>query len=280
MDSLSANNLIFSDAESSDYISTTMSDIESGFSEFATLVYDGPFSDHIEKQNPVLLQDEEEISSEFALNILHNAFPDINFEYAGITSGKIPCFNFTSEEIYAQVTSMGGYIVTYSNNRSVEDSNITPNDAVDVALKFLSQNGYEHMKDCYWERFENTVTINFAATQNSVILYPDLIKVSVALDTGEIIGIESRGYIMSHTLRENTNPTKSIDEISALISDNLEVLNHNLCIIPSSGKNEILCYEFHCKADDGELLLYINANTGIEEKLLILLIGDNGTLTI
>ena len=45
--------------------------------------------------------------------------------------------------------------------------------------------------------------------------------------------------------------------------------------------NEVFCHECKCENGDGSLyIVYINAETGTEEKILILLESENGTLTI
>ncbi len=44
--------------------------------------------------------------------------------------------------------------------------------------------------------------IPFALVQNGVIIYPDLVKVTVALDNGDIVGYEAMGYLMSHHDRD------------------------------------------------------------------------------
>ena len=54
-----------------------------------------------------------------------------------------------------------------------------------------------------------------------------------------------------------------------------------LCIIPSLGKNEILCYEFKATgANEKKYLCYVNANSGVEENIFILIEDENGVLTV
>ena len=52
-------------------------------------------------------------------------------------------------------------------------------------------------------------------------------------------------------------------------------------MIPTGGKDEVLCHEFKCiDSEERHCLVYINAETGAEEKILILLEDESGTLTI
>ena len=53
-----------------------------------------------------------------------------------------------------------------------------------------------------------------------------------------------------------------------------------LVVIPTNYGTEILCYEFIGKLDDKDFLVYINANTGAEEQVLMIINSDEGTLTM
>jgi hypothetical protein len=53
-----------------------------------------------------------------------------------------------------------------------------------------------------------------------------------------------------------------------------------MAVIPLESKREVLCYEFKGKFDDKNFLVYINAETGQEEKILLLLETPNGILTM
>ena len=54
-----------------------------------------------------------------------------------------------------------------------------------------------------------------------------------------------------------------------------------MAFIPTGGQNEVFCYEFLCSGeDDDKLLVYINASTGMEEHIYILLENENGVLAI
>ena len=69
-------------------------------------------------------------------------------------------------------------------------------------------------------------------------------------------------------------------EASANISPYLTPDEGRLALIPTAGLNEVLTYEYLCQAENGEeVLVYLNADTGMEEQILILLRSDNGVLT-
>jgi germination protein YpeB len=124
------------------------------------------------------------------------------------------------------------------------------------------------------------VTINYAAVQDNVILYPDLIKVKIALDTGEICSVECTGYIYNHVVRKNVSPSISEQEAKLKVNKAIKIKYSGLAIIPLESKEEILTYEFRGNVNDKEVLVYINANTGREENILLVLETPGGILTM
>ena len=136
------------------------------------------------------------------------------------------------------------------------------------------------MKATYYLKQDGIVTINYAYVQENVTVYSDLIKVKVALDNGEVLGIETTGYLNNHTTRDISNVKISKEEAKKTINKNLIIESESMAIIPTEWKTEILCYEFKGKVDDREFLVYINAENGREEDILIIQDTPNGTLTM
>ena len=166
------------------------------------------------------------------------------------------------------------------SDRNVTEENISMEEASKKGIEFLKKLGIENVKETYYLKTENFVTINYAAIQENVILYPDLVKVKIALDNGEICSVESQGYIFNHIKRSNLTPKISLEEAKSVVNKNLQIMSENLAIIPTESKNEILTYEFKGKIDEREFLIYVNATTGQEEKILLILKTDGGTLTM
>ena len=107
-----------------------------------------------------------------------------------------------------------------------------------------------------------------------------MIKVKIALDNGEILGIETNGYLNSHHIRQDTEPTISKETAKASLNTRLDIQSEELAIIPTEWKTEILCYEFKGKIDETEFLVYINAQNGREENILVILETQGGILTM
>ena len=87
-------------------------------------------------------------------------------------------------------------------SRYAGESKITAEDAVRNATAFLGEKGYTKIKESYYSTVDGVCTINYAYYEDGITYYTDLIKVSVALDNGEILGFDATGYIMNHRVRK------------------------------------------------------------------------------
>lgn len=259
--------------------------VEKEFGEYPSLIYDGPFSEHIEKRNPALLEGAETISAEKAAIKANEFFGKGTgfISYEGLSENSlIPTYTFTASDSskIVSITQKGGYVLYYLNNRTIGEPTVDRQEAVAKAQEFLQKNGYNSMVESYFETYGNACTINFAYEENDVTHYSDLIKVKVALDNGEVIGMESNGYITNHTKRDNLTPSLSKQDARAYVSNHLTIDSSKLALIPKDSKREVLCYEFKGTSNGRNFLIYINANTGREEDILLLIESETGILTV
>lgn len=164
--------------------------------------------------------------------------------------------------------------------RQVKSETIEIDEAKKIGLEFLDKIGIYDVKDTYYLKMENMAIINYAAYDDGVTMYPDLVKVKIALDTGEVLSVESQGYIYNHVKREKLIPGISINKAKELIDPDIEVISSGIAIIPTESKNEILVYEFKGRIDEREFIIYLNATTGVEEKILLIVNTPGGILTM
>lgn len=256
-------------------------DFETLDNSYPTLIYDGPFSDHIMEKEPLMLKEEREISEEEALRRAAGLTGARNLQVTGEESGKMPSYVFENDDVTVAVTKAGGFFSYMISSRPVGKQTVTAGEACERAEDYLERMGIRNAEDTYYEIQGGVCVVNFAAEQNGVTLYTDLIKVGVALDDGEILSFDMRGYLTNHTIRDLPQAKISEEHAVSLVSPNLEVIDASLCVIPSSGQNELFCYEVKCIGESGQnVLVYINAVTGREEQILLLRIGNGGTLTV
>ncbi|WP_027717977.1 germination protein YpeB [Desulfovirgula thermocuniculi] len=263
--------------------------IEKRMSRFPTLIYDGPFSDHLEKREPRGLSGGS-ISAEEAGRRAREFVRGGDYEVArvGEVGGKIPSYLVElkpkvgrAHGVTVAVTKQGGHLNWLTAARAVGAPALSIEQARQKARDYLASLGYRDLVPVYFERQNATVVVNFAATQEGVILYPDQIKVAVGLDNGEILGIEASGYLMNHRPRHLPRPQLSATEARQRLNPRLqEVRGGRLVLIPLGIDKEKLAYEFAGRLDRDLFLVYINAADGREEQILRVVHNPEGVLTL
>lgn len=258
---------------------SALSELDSNLSDYPTLIYDGPYSDHILNKTPLMTENAAEVSKETALGIAKGVAGDKKLSFSGMQEGKIDCYRFASDSVTVTVSRKGGYVVFLRKSREVGNRNMAYGEMLQKAKEFLLESGFENMTETYYFTDSGICVINFAYLDGETVCYTDLIKVGVAVDTGEIMLLETGGYLTNHTLRAFEGIKTSPDEAKSVISKLLTVEKISLALIPTSGGGEVRCYEFSCKnEDDGDIMVYINVKTLEVEQILILLKTDGGTL--
>lgn len=263
-------------------IGNNLDDAEQTLSDLPSLIYDGPFSDHIEQSEPKLIKDADEVTKNKALTIAGDACEEekASLKFAYEEAGAIPCYVFQSDNCTVAVTKNGGKVLYMINAQFAGEIQVKYEDAIKTALAFLKKIGYDNLKESYYFTEDGICTINFAGYENGIVYYPDLIKVSINLETGKVHSFDASGYVSNHF--DRTEPMQIIteDDARGKINSNLQILGVQRCVIPTEWKSEQYCYELHCSTDNGqELLVYIDCTTGEEDDILILLYSDGGVLT-
>ncbi len=263
-------------------LSQNMEDAEQSLTEYPSLLYDGPFSDHINQRDAALLQDKAEITKEEALKkaaeILGLAESDVTFLSEENDTTAAYCFSGGDRTV--AVTKKGGYLLYLLSGQFVGESKLEYADARKYASEFLNNNGFFDMQESYYTVSDGICTINYAYRDGEYICYPDLIKISVSLEDGKILSADCRGYVMNHKARSPVTPALTAVEAQKKVSPLLTVTDTRLAVIPTESMGERTAYEFHCKNKEGaEFLVYINTVTGYEDDILLLLYSDDGVLT-
>lgn len=265
--------------------------VDKTFQDYPKLIYDGPFSDHLVTVEPRGVTGEQ-ISPEQAKQKVVEFFGEDKVKAVSDNgrndSGPINTYSYkvtfkdVPDEQFAiiDVTQKGGHTFMMLYNREVPQESLSVEQAKEVGLKFLESRGYKNMADTYYLKEDNTAVINYAYKQDNVVVYSDLIKVKVALDNGEIVGFESKGYLSAHIQRNIPTPKVTEQQARAAINSKMQVLSTGLAIIPTNYKTEIFTYEFKGKMNDRDFLVYINAETGKEEDVLMIIDTPGGILTM
>lgn len=252
------------------------------FEDFPTLLYDGPFSDQVLNKASKLVKSGDVKTREECRKIFASAIGvDVNnVSYETDDKSKIPCYTFKCGRYTGLVTKQGGYIKEILYSGKIQNSNITAENACNLAVNALEELGYSNMTVCYYNVENNICTVNCAYQKDNVCYYSDLIKVGISMNDGELVSVDSKTYLTNHTNRKPKIAKLSTNQARKKLSKYLEVKNSKMCVIPKESGKEIQCYEFTCKSKDtGEdTLVYINCDTGDEEDIMIVLKSASGTL--
>lgn len=302
-------------SDDSNLSQTTFSNIEEDMHQYAGLIYDGAYSESQLnfkgtglKENEVSNEEAKENAKKF---IGEDRIEEIN-DNGESQDARIKCYNFTAklkngDTLTISISKKGGQTIEMNCDRNVMESSIDEKTAVENGKEFLKNREMNNMREVYYLRENNILTINYAYYQEyngkEVIMYPDLVKVKVALDNGEVLGIEASHYLNSHQEKRNLSEIKiKEEEALKLVNSNLEIKGVDLAVIPTEWNTEILCYEIkgtikksdiketnensnndknneeNNSDEENDFLVYINAENGKEEDILMIINTENGTL--
>lgn len=265
--------------------------VEDRLRKLPALIYDGPFSDHMEDIKPRGLSGGM-IAADRAVEIA-SQFPDLpaeaDFRPAGRpreVAGRIPAYAVLLRprggdgRIAVDVSRQGGHVLLMMNDRRPGNARLDTDRAMAKARTFLNQRGYRGLVPTHTLREANTQVFAFAAREGNVIVYPDQVKVKVALDNGQVIGFDATQYLTTHHKRSFPEPRLSPEEARARVGDGLSVEGVRLAVIPVAGAREALAYEVRARRKNATYLIYVNARTGEEENILKLVDTPSGRLVM
>ncbi len=267
----------------------SFTNLEENFHEYSGLIYDGAFSEHMTSSTKKGLTGEnidEEKAKQIAKQFIGEDKVQEIFLSSKSENTDMVTYDFNAKingekeaNLVISISEKGGHVVFMNYNRNIEAESVSQKRADEIGKEFLENHGFPNMKETYYLKQEGIVTINYAYEQDGIVIYSDLVKLKIALDNGEVMGIETTGYLNSHEKRNIDEVTISKEKAKSSLNPKLKIVSENLAIIPTQWKTEVLCWEFKGKVDETDFLVYINAKTGKEEDILVIVNTPNGTLT-
>ncbi len=265
--------------------SINFSGLSSDSIEYPSMIYDGPFSEALDKKEIKGLSSEY-CEREDAEDLVVSLIDDIvNCEYIGETKGKFETYDFgvnTSKgtNYFVQVTKQGKFILNINANAIVGEASVDSKTAIKLAEKFAEKLGLENM-ETVWSATANNITyVNLAPVVDDVVYYPDLIKVKVDLVSNNIIGWEASSFAYNHTERGAQIADITEEDARKTVSSNLQIEDSRLCVIPLDFGGEVLAYEFSGTYNNFRYYLYVDAKTGTQTRVLRVIQTDQGELLL
>ena len=253
--------------------------------EYPTMIYDGAFSDARRFGEPKALGTEV-IDGAKAIELAKSYVGEQRVKSAvsgAETAGALASYGVVltlndGTVLNCEVTKKGGRLLWMVPEHASFPQSLTAEECIRRGQAFLSAHGYGEMEQNHYQIYDGLAVINFVALQDDVLLYPDLVKVQVRMDTGEIVGMEANNYLMNHTVRTALSPSLTEAQARQRAGERLEVKNVRLCVIPYRDE-ERLCYELTGQRDGQEFRVYLDGNTGEELEILLMVQTGGGMLS-
>lgn len=260
------------------------------------LTYDGPFSDHLQKRKPAM---GGELLSEADARQRAMSYIPVGTAYLPVDSvqvnGPIPAFAFrfapaaaaqgarpTDFTLTVEVTQAGGHLLSLLNARIAGNPTMDLERAKEEGLSYLEAHGFAGMAPTFGTAEDGFATVQYVAKHQGALAYPDQVKIRISLDNGEVVGFDASQYVMNHRERGAlAKPAVVPTEAARALNPDLQVERVQMALIPTeAGDGEVLAYEFLGHLEDETFLVYVNAETGHEERILQMLLTEEGTLAL
>lgn len=183
----------------------------------------------------------------------------------------IPNYNIMYQEndlsVFMDISEQGAHPITILVNRPIEAQKLNLNDGLIEAQNFLKKFDYQDVSILESKQFDNVGVFTFLYMQDDVRVFADKLVVKVALDNGEILGLNASDYLQSHRKRTLTDKKLTIDEAKEYVNKNVEIQEQHMAIIENTLGEEVLTYEFLGILNDETYRIFISAENGNEEKV-------------
>lgn len=169
--------------------------------------------------------------------------------------------------IQLEYAKQGGKLMWMMGHRDVDQSNLSLEEAERKAEQFLQQHGFGEMRAVNANEHDHVAYLTMVKIQDDMLLYPRKVAVYIALDDGEIIGLQAAEWAAEDGDITISPAALSLEEAKQKLNPSFEVTDHSLAVIENEMNENVLCYQFIGRINDTNYRIFINADTGLEEKL-------------
>ena len=223
-----------------------------------------------------------DITQEEALDIARQFVGDhrvTSLRAAPGTTGALPAYGVTVQtddvQLNLEVTRQGGKVLWMMPETASFPITQSIAACLEAAELFLESQELAPMEAVHHQVYDGLCVISMVPVQDGVLLYPDLIRIQVRMDTAQVVGLEAHNYWLNHTRRNLPQPALTAAEAGRQIPD---VQSSRLCLLPYQNQ-ELLCHEFTVLHEGETYLIYLDAQSGREVELLKTIPVENGSLT-
>lgn len=169
--------------------------------------------------------------------------------------------------IHLDYTRKGGHLLWFMNPRPVKTRRLDFDTARNKASNFLLRHQYRDMTPVTYDEYDHVAVFSFVGTKDGVRIYSDKVTVRVALDNGEIVGVQATDHVLGSKMLTSGKPKIRKEQAAKGLNPNFRVRDYSLAVIENETKEPVLCHEFIGSIDGRSYRIYMNAETGIEETI-------------
>ncbi|HHV64430.1 MAG TPA: peptidase M4 [Peptococcaceae bacterium] len=242
--------------------------LDASLQKYPPFTYQGELDKHTTPK-PLGLP-EGEINENKAVTVAKEFLQKLGYEnpqpqVTGLSQQPLGGFDLTYDDSYLEVSKKGGVVTFYRDQREIGDRKLDVKKGIDKANTVLNKLGWK-LAVTSTQDFGSYLQVEAVAEEKGVRLYPDKVRITVALDNGDIVGFDANPYYAYHHDRQLI-PKLTLDQAKAKLNKDFKILENRLAVISKIGTEEAFCYEFRGTAYGEEYLVYINALDGSEEKI-------------
>lgn len=247
---------------------------------YEKLYYDGAMSDHmLDPCTFAGLYDLEEVDADTAQRAAADFLGVEASQLSQSTAdgGNLPTYGFTMDNVYIEVTKVGGIVARMINGREIGEATIDVSEARANAAAFAKSAGYPDMTETEYVTASGVVTVTLCYETGEVLYYPDALVIDVALDGGDVVGFDATTYLRCHP--EIRAPQKA--NILKSSGQNYAPEGHTMnssryAVISSDGGIESSALELSTTNGDYNYLYYVDATNGDELSMSRVFDDDSG----
>lgn len=256
--------------EADTYLEDEILDLLSNFPETPELIYGGKLSaDH--KAGYSAVANLREVTEEQALTAVQQLLGnDTQWQSMGLSEGELPCYYFASDTQTVAVTKQGGLPVLYLMDVSPGEAAVSEDAAKQAAQKFLEQAGYESLREQDTKQEYGELEVTYVYADDTAAYLADTIRVTVAMDTGEVIALDAADYLRNHKSGgTSATPALTAEEAAkTAVPENLTVSDSELTWFTGDTDTTTLCWRLKVTDSAGETCtIYADAETGEQTEI-------------
>lgn len=253
--------------------------------EYPVLIYDGPFSDGVKDREAKGIHGEE-LSKEQAVAMLPKYLNGYNIKqvnYSAENNNRIASYLFEVEIdngriATVQLAKKGGMLLMMDIDSVINEPKLTVDDCLVIAKQYCQKIGLDNMETVWVNNNNSTVYVNLCYKDNDIIMYPDMIKLKISLESGQIIGYEGLNYAFNHTSREKVDGGISENKVLSEAKVALDNIQIRRVVIPINVSEELHCYELVGELDGEKYFIYVDIISGNEVKVMRMIDSNQGEL--